>query len=99
MHSIPASVPDMDQASSIFSQHNGLAARRVLVTGGAGFLGSAVVRQLCRAGAVVTVLDNFSSGRREYLQNVTATVAPKVVVGDICDPETVGKSFVDVELV
>jgi dTDP-glucose 4,6-dehydratase len=99
MHSIPASFSDEDEATRIFSQYNGLVGRRILVTGGAGFLGSAVVRQLCHAGAVVTVLDNFSSGRREYLQNVKATDGPNIVVGDICDPEAVARSLVGVELV
>jgi UDP-glucose 4-epimerase len=43
---------------------------RVLVTGGAGFIGSHVVERLLAAGAEVAVLDNLSTGRRE---NVPAT--------------------------
>ena len=41
--------------------------KRVLVTGGAGFIGSQVIKQLIDYDAKVTVLDNFSSGKKEYL--------------------------------
>ena len=41
--------------------------RKVLVTGGAGFVGSALVRRLLREGARVTVLDDLFTGRRENL--------------------------------
>jgi len=41
--------------------------KRILVTGGAGFIGSEVVSQLVKKNAKVTVLDNFSSGKKEYL--------------------------------
>jgi GDP-L-fucose synthase len=44
--------------------------RCVLVAGGAGFIGSFVVEELVRRGAVVTVADNFSSGNRENLEAV-----------------------------
>ena len=40
---------------------------RILVTGGAGFIGSNVARLLCDAGYSVTVLDNLSFGRRELV--------------------------------
>ena len=44
---------------------------RILVTGGAGFIGSEVVKQLIKKNAIVTVLDNFSSGKRQYLPKKT----------------------------
>lgn len=44
--------------------------KRVLVTGGAGFIGSHLTEALVEAGAEVTVLDNLSSGRRDNLRVV-----------------------------
>ena len=42
--------------------------KRILVTGGAGFIGSEVVSQLIKKNATVTVLDNFSSGKKNICQ-------------------------------
>ena len=45
--------------------------KRVLVTGGAGFIGSAIVRRLEREGAIVTVLDESkNSPNRSYRSSV-----------------------------
>lgn len=52
---------------------------RVLVTGGAGYIGSHAVKQLGAAGHEVTVLDNLSTGRRE------AVLSGELVVGDLAD--------------
>jgi UDP-glucose 4-epimerase len=65
---------------------------RLLVTGGAGFIGSHLVRALISQGAGVRVLDDFSSGREENL----AELAPgelgsgaevELLRGDVSDPE------------
>jgi nucleoside-diphosphate-sugar epimerase len=53
----------------------------VLVTGGAGFIGSHVTAELLRRGQTVRVLDNFSTGSRENLAAVGGDV--ELVEGDI----------------
>ena len=70
--------------------------KKVLATGGAGFIGSEVVRQLCEQNADVTVLENFSSGKMEYIQGFDSV---KVVKGDVCDEDAVSKMLKDQELV
>ena len=47
---------------------------RYLVTGGAGFIGSHLSEHLLRAGDAVTVLDNFSTGKRENLAGLRGTL-------------------------
>jgi UDP-glucose 4-epimerase len=59
----------------------------VLVTGGAGFIGSHLVDALLNAGDRVRVLDNFSTGRRENLQHVLSDI--ELVEGDIQSYERV----------
>ena len=48
--------------------------KKVLVTGGAGFVGSHLVERLVEAGAFVTAADDFSNGRRENLEAVASRV-------------------------
>lgn len=59
---------------------------RILVTGGAGFIGSNIAEALVDAGHDVIVLDNFSLGRRENLSAIEDKI--KIVDGDVRDTET-----------
>ncbi|WP_287588382.1 SDR family NAD(P)-dependent oxidoreductase [Candidatus Borrarchaeum sp.] len=68
----------------------------ILVTGGAGFIGSELVRQLHELGAVVTVLDNFSSGADANLAELQRV---NVVRGDIRDQELVKELVKDQEVI
>lgn len=53
--------------------------KKVLVTGGAGFIGSRLVRALESAGASVVVLDNFRTGKRSNLDGTSA----RLIEGDL----------------
>ena len=62
--------------------------KQVLVTGGCGFIGSEITKQLSSIGAIVTILDNLSSGKEEYIQNLKNV---ELVHGDILNEEIVQK--------
>ncbi len=64
--------------------------KKVVVTGGAGFIGSHVVDALVREGATVTVIDNFSTGYREL---VSKSAGVALVDGDLLDMPLVARSL------
>ena len=63
---------------------------KVLVTGGAGFIGSHSVEALLEQGAEVVVLDNFSNGKRSNLPNHAAL---EIIEGDIRDVKAVNAAM------
>lgn len=63
---------------------------RVLVTGGAGFIGSHLLRALLNRGHEVVVLDDLSTGKRE---NVPASPQVSLLTGDVADPATVSAAL------
>jgi UDP-glucose 4-epimerase len=71
--------------------------RRVLVTGGAGFIGSNLVRALLERGDTVRVLDNFSTGNRTNLSGLEDEL--EVVEGELRSYERVHNAVRGVELV
>ena len=81
----PSGAPDTD-----------LAGKRVLVTGGAGFIGSHLVRGLLDAGAVVRILDDLSTGNRK---NLIGSEAAELVLGDIRDLATCERACDGIEVV
>ncbi len=69
--------------------------KTVLVTGGFGFIGATLVRQLHELGSQVRVFDDLSSGRAENLDGVPV----EVMRGDIRDQDAVGRAVSGVQAV
>ncbi len=59
----------------------------ILVTGGAGYIGSHVVKELLRHGHKPIILDNFQTGHRKAVSN------PLLIEGDLSDQERTAKIF------
>ncbi|MEM2196787.1 MAG: SDR family NAD(P)-dependent oxidoreductase, partial [Sulfolobales archaeon] len=70
---------------------------RVLVTGGAGFIGSHLVRELVFRGYEVRVLDNLSRGSLQNIHDVLSSV--ELIVRDVRDYEAVEKAVRGVDAV
>src|SRR3989344_2429486 len=64
----------------------------VLVTGGAGFIGSHVAELLLREGYTVTVFDNLSTGKREWVPS-----GAKFIEGDITDLAAVREACLGID--
>lgn len=73
--------------------------KNILVTGGAGFIGSNLIEKLLEFGANVTCLDNFSTGRIENLINVRENRKFTLVEGDIRDLDTCQKACNTIDFV
>lgn len=71
--------------------------KRILITGGAGFIGSHLVESLVADGAEITVIDNLSSGNINNLDKVINEI--NFIKGDIEDISTFSKSFEDIDLI
>jgi UDP-glucose 4-epimerase len=66
---------------------------KILVTGGAGFIGSNLTRKLLRNGHKVKVLDNFSIGQKTNI----AELDLEIIEGDILHPGSISEAIDDVE--
>lgn len=77
--------------------------RTILVTGGAGFIGSHLVERLLERDQTVRVLDDFSTGKRENLQDLDNSLgthrAIEVIEGDIRNYKVVAEACAGVDAV
>ncbi|HKP28916.1 MAG TPA: NAD-dependent epimerase/dehydratase family protein, partial [Gemmatimonadales bacterium] len=66
---------------------------RVLIAGGAGFLGSHLTDRFLELGAEVIVLDNFVTGARENLAHLSENPRFRLIEQDVLEPLTVGEKL------
>lgn len=71
--------------------------KKVLITGGAGFIGSALAKNLLNLGAKVSIIDNFERGSLDYLRGFDSDI--EIIKGnlldyDTCDQAISGKDIV-----
>ena len=64
---------------------------RILITGGAGFIGSNMAQAFLKKGYDITILDNFCSGKLENIKEFLSSIT--LVEGDICDPKSIQKAM------
>lgn len=71
--------------------------KKVLITGGAGFIGSHLTKRLVRDGYDVTVIDNLERGKVEFLEEVISQI--KLVYYDLTDYNQIHHLFKDKDIV
>ena len=70
--------------------------KEILVTGGCGFIGSEIVKQLSLLGANVTIIDNLSSGKEKYIRGFSNV---KLIIADLLDDHAIKSVVKDKEYV
>jgi UDP-glucose 4-epimerase len=76
-----------------------LKGKEVIVTGGAGFIGSHLCRTLVEQEAKVTAFDNLSSGKIELIKDLIDRGKLKFQQGDVRDPDALKKSTRNSEII
>ena len=64
--------------------------KTIFVTGGAGFLGSEIVKQISASGGTAIVYDNFSSGKKKFVEHYTKV---KIIKGDVRNRSVLHKAI------
>jgi len=78
------------------NQYQSLKDKQVLITGGCGFIGSEITKQLSMTGAKVTILDNLSSGKEEYIKGFSNV---NLIKGNLSNTEIVREAVKNKEYV
>lgn len=80
-------------------EFNNLIKSKILITGGAGFIGSNLCDTLIQLGHEVICLDNFSTGKMENIEHLLVHSNFKLITGDIRNPDHCNKAVVGVDYV
>jgi len=67
--------------------------KKILITGGAGFIGSNLAKNLVNNGSIVTIVDNLERGKLEYIKDIENEI--KFIKLDLSDEYSCGKLFED----
>ena len=70
--------------------------KEILITGGCGFIGSEIAKQLSQIGANVTIIDDLSSGKEKYIKDLFNV---KLISADLLDDDAVKSAVKDKEYV
>lgn len=72
---------------------------KILVTGGAGFIGSHIVDKLIKSGNEVIVFDNLSSGKLEFIEHHIKAPNFKLIEGDLLDQNSIEKACKGIDFI
>jgi len=67
--------------------------KRVCITGGAGFIGSNLADRLIDQGVEVAIIDNFRTGRREFVAGALTRPGVRLIEGDVLDMDSLEDAF------
>ena len=67
--------------------------RRVCITGGAGFIGSTLADRLRDTGIEVVIVDDFRTGRREFIADQLVADGAELIEGDVLDRDLLKRAF------
>ena len=73
--------------------------KKILVTGGAGFIGCHLVEELLLSGNKVIVIDNFSTGRKENISHLLSNNDFSIYEADILYQDTIIDYFQNIDIV
>ena len=81
------------------SQFEELSSKNILITGGAGFIGSNLCEELLEIGANIVCLDNFSTGHKKNIEPFLSNEKFTLIEGDIRDLDTCLKACENIDYV
>lgn len=73
--------------------------KNILITGGAGFIGSALAKALLKENYRVTVIDDFSTGRKENIEDIIDDKNFHLITGSITDETLVSKAVEECDII
>jgi UDP-N-acetylglucosamine/UDP-N-acetylgalactosamine 4-epimerase len=79
--------------------NNKMTDKKILVTGGAGFIGSNLIESFLAAGNDVSCLDNYSTGRKENIEMFAGNSRFRMIEGDIRDLDACKESVRNIDIV